>query len=139
MSRLVSKIKMSQGVSGTMYEFLQQSPVMPRGFSNPASAEKISKRLIQLRKALGHTQESLAEALDVGRSQLANYESGEPERIITLPVALTLCAVTGISLDWIYRGSEQSVAPELADRLRAQARIEGDKARVRTRRRRSSH
>ena len=109
-----------------MYASVQEFAPMPRGFTNPASAEKISKRLILLRKALDHTQESLADALEIGRSQLSNYESGQPDRIITIPVALSLCAITGVSLDWIYRGNEQSVPTELGDKLRAQARIDAE-------------
>jgi transcriptional regulator with XRE-family HTH domain len=114
-----------------MLVFVENSGVMPRGFSNPASAEKISKRLVLLRKALRHTQESLAERLEIGRSQLSNYESGEPERIITLGVAIDLCQLSGATLDWIYRGTEFYLPPDLKEELRVQERLlaERDKRR----------
>lgn len=106
-----------------MFAFFENTGVMPRGFSNPASAEKISKRLVLLRKALRHTQESLADRLEIGRSQLSNYEAGEPDRVITIGVAIDLCQLSGATLDWIYRGSEFYLPPDLKEELRVQERL----------------
>lgn len=119
-----------------MLVIVENTGVMPRGFSNPAAAEKISKRLILLRKALRHTQESLAERLDITRSQLANYELGDPVRMITLPVALDLCAISGVSLDWLYRGSEFYLPPDLKEEIMVQERLLAEKEKTRKKRRR---
>jgi transcriptional regulator with XRE-family HTH domain len=118
-----------------MFAYVDTAAAMPRGFSNPATAEKISKRLVLLRKVLGHTQESLADRLEIGRSQLANYEASDPERVITVSVALSLCQISGASLDWIYTGNEFYLSSELKENLRVQEKLLIEKAKQRQRRR----
>ncbi len=119
-----------------MLAFLENTGVMPRGFSNPAAVEKISKRLILLRKVLRHTQESIADRLEIGRSQWANYEGADPERVITLSVAIDLCQLSGATLDWIYRGNEFYLPPDLKEELRVQERLLIERGKARTMRRR---
>ena len=67
--------------------------------------DKISDRLIELRTALGATQEEVAEACNISRVTLARYENGK-----RTPVAgnvSKLAAFYGVSVDYIL-GRESS-------------------------------
>lgn len=77
----------------------------------------ISRRLRELREALGHTQATMAQIAGINRTTWNNYETGL--RRISLDEALKVCSATGATLDWIYRGEGIGQLPrDLALKLR---------------------
>lgn len=106
-----------------MFAYMEHSPAMPRGNPiNPASSEEVARRLVLLRRALGHTQAFLAGLLDCAPQAWANYEAGD--RRISVDMALKLCAITGVSLDWVYRGNMAMLPTELAEKIQVEMRLE---------------
>jgi transcriptional regulator with XRE-family HTH domain len=82
---------------------------------DPTSKASISERLRLLRKALGHTQVTMGKLAGASANAWQNYET-EINRI-SLDAALALCASTGLTLDWIYRGRIESLPKELAEKI----------------------
>ncbi len=106
-----------------MFAYVEHSAPMVRGnLTNPASSEEVVKRLVLLRRALGYTQAFLAGLLDCAPQAWANYEGGD--RRISVDMALKLCAVTGVSLDWVYRGNMSMLPTELAEKIQIEMRLE---------------
>lgn len=106
-----------------MFAYVEHSPAMKRGnLTNPASSEEVAKRLVLLRRALGQTQAFLAGLLDCAPQAWANYEAGD--RRISVDMALKLCGVTGVSLDWVYRGNMSMLPAELAEKIQIEMRLE---------------
>ncbi len=73
-------------------------------------------RLKAARVALAMRQESLANAVGVGRTALANWESG---RMPDVHAMIRLNERFGIPLEWIYEGRLRTVPFDLAERLQA--------------------
>ncbi len=70
--------------------------------------EEIGKRVSARRKALGYTQEQLAEKINVSIQMISNLESGKkairPENIVKL------CTALDISADYLLTGSTSNNA-----------------------------
>lgn len=82
-----------------------------------SQAKAISRRLRELRQALGYTQATMARIAGIGTTTWNNYEKGL--RRISLDEALKVCSATGATLDWIYRGEGIGQLPrDLALKLR---------------------
>ncbi|HBG7265658.1 TPA: helix-turn-helix transcriptional regulator [Clostridioides difficile] len=63
--------------------------------------EKI-KRLIELRKTLGHTQEEVAKSIKISRSNYGNIETGKvnpTERVIS-----DICDIYNVNKEWLETG-----------------------------------
>lgn len=97
-------------------------PAMARLSPNPSAPDAVAHRLLLLRRALGHTQAFMAGLLGSAPQAWANYESGG--RLISISLAMKLCAVTGVSLDWIYRGNMAMLPAELAEKIQIEMRLE---------------
>ena len=72
-------------------------------------------RLREARLAMGHTQESLAQLLDVPAKQISRYENGENK-----PGADVLMAFSQelhVSADWLLGLSDDSTPADLIDPL----------------------
>ncbi len=54
-----------------------------------------------IRKNVGLTQDEFSKILNITRSHLSNIESGD--RGITLDIALKICNIFDISMDWFTR------------------------------------
>lgn len=78
--------------------------------------EEIGSRLRRLRRARGFTVAEFAKLHGWNPTQLTNWETGH--RRITIDAAAQLRERYGVTLDWIYLGSEaalpQNVARDLA-------------------------
>ncbi len=107
-------------------------PPMARFSPNPTAPDQVAHRLLLLRRALGHTQAFLAGLLGCAPQAWANYESGG--RLISIALATKLCAITGVSLDWIYRGNMAMLPAELAEKIQIEMRLEAGAERKTTRR-----
>jgi transcriptional regulator with XRE-family HTH domain len=97
---------------------------MARKVANPQSVDSVARRLYLLRKSLGYSQLQISQLLGQSRSTWAQYETGE--RRISIDQAQKLCAVIGVSLDWIYNGRMDMLQPDLAAKLQEQMRKEAE-------------
>jgi transcriptional regulator with XRE-family HTH domain len=91
---------------------------MSRKVANPQSVDAIARRLYLLRRSLGYSQLVMSQLLGQARSTWAQYETGANR--INIDQALKLCAVIGVSLDWIYNGRMDMLRPDLAEKLQDQ-------------------
>jgi DNA-binding XRE family transcriptional regulator len=91
--------------------------------SEPAdseSKEAVGWRLELLREALTpFDQKRMAEHLGITPSGWHHYSKGSNRP--TLDVAMKLCRLYGVTLDWIYRGHRYAVPPSVQERLDAKA------------------
>src|SRR5262249_5411756 len=83
----------------------------------------IAERLVLVREAVGLNQASFARLVGIEPQAINNYERGL--RRISVDQALKICAATGASLDYIYRGLASSSLPvnmltAIQERLRQQ-------------------
>jgi transcriptional regulator with XRE-family HTH domain len=74
-----------------------------------------ARRLVALRQALGHTQAQWARRNGFEPQVVNNWEAARNR--IGLDAALKICSVTGVTLDYIYRGSMAALPWELAAKL----------------------
>ena len=65
-------------------------------------AIEVGKRLKILREALNMSQVALCRATGIGDQVWNNAETGD--NLLTVPNAVKLCRVTGVTMDWIYLG-----------------------------------
>lgn len=72
-------------------------------------------RLKASREALELTATKFAAQIGVSRSRLANWEAGTSK--VDIPVLLTLKALYGLSLDWIFAADLSTMKPELAVKI----------------------
>jgi transcriptional regulator with XRE-family HTH domain len=78
--------------------------------------EDIAERLRRLRLAYGFDlARAWCEWIEVTESVWNPFEKGT--RRISLDIALKVCARTGASLDWIYRGMEHTLPPQVFERI----------------------
>ena len=76
-----------------------------------ASAVEIGKRLRLVREALKMSQTALCRLADISPQAWNNAETGD--NLLTVPNAVKLCRVTGVTMDWIYRGQVTSALPAI--------------------------
>ena len=74
-----------------------------------SSAVEIGKRLKLMREALQMSQTALCRLAGISPQAWNNAETGD--NLLTVPNAVKLCRVTGVTLDWIYRGQITSALP----------------------------
>jgi transcriptional regulator with XRE-family HTH domain len=80
--------------------------------------DEIAERLRRLRLAYGFQQaRPWCQFVGIGETSWNAFERGH--RRITLDEALKLCAKTGASLDWIFRGLEYMLPLHVAEKLAA--------------------
>lgn len=83
--------------------------------SNDTNLVMIAARLKWTRQAKNLTQASWCRLAGIEPQAWNNYETGL--RRISLDQAFKVCRITGVTLDWIYRGVAAGVPVELATRL----------------------
>lgn len=66
----------------------------------------IGERLKIARNAVNLSQAALGSIINVGRSQIANIESGSSQ--LTRGNAMALCQALGIDLEWLWTGKGES-------------------------------
>lgn len=83
--------------------------------SKETSLSMIAARLKWTRQAKGLNQASWCRLAGIEPQAWNNYESGL--RRISIDQALKVCRVSGVTLDWIYRGVASGMPVELATSL----------------------
>jgi DNA-binding XRE family transcriptional regulator len=83
--------------------------------SMPPAGKTLGKRLKMTREALGVSAADLCRRIDCKPNRWSQYENGE--RPITLPIAIRLCDVYGLTLDWIYRADPSGLPVRLHQKL----------------------
>ena len=84
------------------------------------SAIEVGRRLKSLRKAFGMKQAALCRLTGISPQAWNNAETGD--NLLTVPNAVEVCRVTGVTMDWIYRGQITALPSNL---LAALAKAEG--------------
>lgn len=69
----------------------------------------MGKKLTEIRKKIGYTQQEVAEIIGIGRATLSNYEKGE--RTIDIVTLHKLCSLYCISIDYLV-GMKETPEPE---------------------------
>ena len=72
-------------------------------------AAEVGVRLKLLREALKMSQTALCRLADITPQAWNNAETGD--NFLTVTNAVKLCRVTGVTMDWIYRGQITSALP----------------------------
>ena len=83
-----------------------------------ASVTMIAQRLRWTRQAIGLRQVDWCRQLTVSQQTWNNFERAYSR--ISLREALKVCDLTGVTLDWIYRGDTRLVPAELLKEICAQ-------------------
>lgn len=73
----------------------------------------IGKRICDLRKSSGYTQEQLAELMDVSIQMISNLERGN--KAIRIDNLLKISKILGVSTDYILSGKQNEC--EISDKL----------------------
>src|SRR5580765_960232 len=76
-----------------------------------SSAVEIGKRLRLVREALKMSQTALCRLAGITPQAWNNAETGD--NLLTVPNAAKLCRMTGITMDYIYRGQVRSEVPRI--------------------------
>lgn len=79
------------------------------------SVTAIAERLRLLREAMGWNQKVMAARVGINATTWNNYELAVSP--IPWQAALKVCAVTGASMDWIYRGQRGLMPVNIMDRI----------------------
>lgn len=80
----------------------------------------IDKRLKELRKELGLTQQEFADKLGIKRNTIATYEAGKSKPSDSAIVLI--CNTFNVSIDWLRNGSGEMFLPDAGDELEALAK-----------------
>ncbi|MGC2779689.1 MAG: helix-turn-helix transcriptional regulator [Bradyrhizobium sp.] len=81
----------------------------------PREVNEISDRLRLIREAKGLNQATFARLVGIEPQAINNYETGL--RRISVDQAIKICAATGVSLDYIYRGLTGHLPVDIATEL----------------------
>jgi DNA-binding XRE family transcriptional regulator len=87
----------------------------PKAKANQLLNESIARRLRWTRAVLGLSQTAMAKALHIKRPTYTEYECATFR--MTVPVAINLCHLAGVTLDWIYRGNLEFVRDPMRGKL----------------------
>ena len=79
--------------------------------SDEDGATEVGRRLKLLRKALRMKQAALCRLTGINAQVWNNAETGD--NLLTIPNAAKLCRVTGVTMDWIYRGQVTALPSSL--------------------------
>lgn len=82
---------------------------------DPTNKASVGKRLTALRMHVAPSQVVIANRLGIDKPRWNNWEKGV--NLIRIDIALLLCAQTGVTLDWIYRGTPGGLPIDLATAL----------------------
>ena len=88
---------------------------MPTASRDTDLMSEVGLRLARTRDALGWTQQQMADAINVGRTTVDNWEQGI--RLADVVAILRLKRATGVPLEWIFAGDITKVPHEIAIRL----------------------
>lgn len=86
----------------------------------PTSVEDVAERLRLTREAMGWTQAELCRRAGISPQTWNNAETGDNR--ISVDEAIKLCRTTGVSLDWIYRGTRVLLPAIIAEAMQTPAR-----------------
>ena len=89
----------------------------------PTSVGEVAARLKLTREALGLSQAALCRRTGIATNVWNNAETGDNR--ISVDEAVKLCRVTGVSLDWIYRGSRVNLPEKILEFLANFDRTQG--------------
>jgi DNA-binding XRE family transcriptional regulator len=89
----------------------------PPGMQTRVDAVEIGRRLKATRDALGLTGTEFARRARIAQNAYSQYETGR--RLLTVTVAMRLCTVYGLSMDWLFRGDPSSLPYALAGKIMA--------------------
>lgn len=81
----------------------------------PTSVEEVAARLRLTREALGLSQAALCRITRIPTNTWNNAETADNR--LGLDEAFKLCRVTGVSLDWIYRGSRALLPAKILEEI----------------------
>lgn len=84
----------------------------------PTHPDNIRDRMRISREALGFNQTTLSRLLGTPPSTWHNWEKGI--RRISIDKMFKLQSVTGLTMEWIYRGDIMSLPAELRERIQTQ-------------------
>ena len=99
-----------------------------------SSAVEIGKRLRLIREALKLSQAALCRLAEISPQAWNNAETGD--NLLTIPSAVKLCRITGVTLDWIYRGQVRPEVPRILFEEIQRRQLEHDRRVTPPRRRR---
>ena len=102
-------------VDGKTPEFAGHFVPMARRPSAPTATEMIAERLRLTREAKGLKQAAWCRLVGIGPQAWNNYERAVNR--ISLDQAMRICAATGVTLDWIYRGIAAGLPIEMASEI----------------------
>src|SRR5207237_5574587 len=106
---IVRVVRTSQGFAQCETTFsTKYVPIFPM---EPDSDQAVGRRIIALRTRAKLQQQELAKQINVAKSTLAGYESGE--RPLTMESARRLRKRFGVTLDWLLFGDMQAAAQAL--------------------------
>lgn len=80
---------------------------------DPTSMAAIGRRLQITREALGMSQVAICQLTKISPQTWNNAETGRQR--LGLDSALEVSRVTGVALDWIYRGNEELLPRRIAE------------------------
>ena len=86
----------------------------------PTSVEDVAARLRLTREAMGWSQAELCRRCGISTQTWNNAETADNR--ISVDEAIKLCRTTGVTLDWIYRGSRVLLPASVLDALRGATR-----------------
>ncbi|MGY4288852.1 transcriptional regulator with XRE-family HTH domain [Bradyrhizobium sp. LM2.7] len=100
------------------------TPRLRHGLAMSRDLKAIAERLKLIRLAVhgGMKQAAFARLVGIEPQALNNYETAL--RRISVDQAVKICAATGVSLDWIYRGITAGLPAEMATALQRKQREE---------------
>ena len=82
----------------------------------------INKRMKELRESNGLNKVEFAKVIDVTKSSITRYESGEMKP--NLDVIKKICSKFGVTMEWLVNGKEENKPDEYATVI-ARCRAEG--------------
>jgi transcriptional regulator with XRE-family HTH domain len=85
----------------------------------PSTAKEIGQRLQRMHVALGIIPADVCRATGLSANRYSQYVNGD--RRLTEPAAELICDATGVTLDWLFRGNEETLRFQILQKLRATA------------------
>jgi transcriptional regulator with XRE-family HTH domain len=103
---------MLDGIHGSVVEPFASMTKAPR---SPLSVEEGATRLRLTREASGLNQAAWCRMVGISTQAWNNYEQAVNR--ISIDQALRVCAATGVTLDWIYRGISAGLPVKIATEI----------------------
>lgn len=83
--------------------------------AHPTDMAEIGRRIEATRKALGKTPSEFARLTGLSPQNIHQFEIGMKRP--SVDSALKICAATGVTLDWVYRGLATGLPTTIAERM----------------------